>query len=186
MTASEKRVMDSQSVMQKNSKTGLPSIKLFLIDIDKATKYASSCFCGYHPDKPKWAFVRYMYGVIASDPRALYYENIRFKYILPEKISSIKSFSPERSTIIVFEDLLIIHENLSHLLIFNEGSSYQDVSKIIGRYADDIKNASMVINSYLRKNKFIVFDLTRSEDDLLAIRLRFNTLLDLQKEIELH
>lgn len=51
---------------------------------------------------------------------------------------------------------------------------------------DDVKNASMVINSYLRKNEFIVFDLTRSEDDPLAIRLRFDTPLDLQKEIELH
>ena len=80
---------------------------------------------------------------------------------------------------------VIIRENLSHLVIFNGGSSYQDVSKIIGRYTDDVKNASMVINSYLRKNEFIVFDLTRSEDDPLAIRLRFDTPLDLQKEIEL-
>ena len=59
------------------------------------------------------------------------------------------------------------------------------MSKIIGRYTDDVKNASMVINSYLRKNEFIVFDLTRSEDDPLAIHLRFDTPLDLQKEIEL-
>jgi len=177
--------------------------------------------CGYHPDEPKWAFVRYMYGVIASDPRAPYYENIRFKYISPEKIPSVKSFSPERSTVIIFEDLcvapesiqnriipffthgrhrnispiyvtqkyhkvpIIIRENISHLVLFNGGSSYQDVSKIIGRYTDDVKNASMVINSYLRKNEFIVFDLSRSEDDPLAIRLRFDTPLDLQKEIEL-
>ena len=35
------------------------------------------------------------------------------------------------------------------------------------------------------KNEFIVSDLTRSEDDPLAIRLRFDTPLDLQKEIEL-
>ena len=68
--------------------------------------------------------------------------------------------------------------------MFNGGGSYQDVSKIIGWYTDDVKNASMVINSYLWKNEFIVFDLTRSEDDHLAIRLRFDTPLDLQKEIE--
>ena len=43
----------------------------------------------------------------------------------------------------------------------------------------------MVINSYLRKGEFIVFDLDRPEDDALAIRLRFDTPLDLQKEIEL-
>ena len=42
----------------------------------------------------------------------------------------------------------------------------------------------MVINSYLRKGEFIVFDLTRPKDDPLAIRLRFDTPLNLQKEIE--
>ena len=42
----------------------------------------------------------------------------------------------------------------------------------------------MVINSYLRKGEFVVFDLTRPEDDPLAIHLRFDTLLNLQKEIK--
>ncbi|GBB93210.1 hypothetical protein RclHR1_02130023 [Rhizophagus clarus] len=74
-------------------------------------------------------------------------------------------------------------ENLTHLVLFNSGSSIQDVSKIVGRYTDDVKNASMVINSYLRKGEFVVFDLTRPENDLLAIRLRFDTPLNLQKEI---
>ncbi len=69
-------------------------------------------------------------------------------------------------------------------MLFNFGSSYEDVSKIIRRYTDDVKNASLVINSYLRRGEFIVFDLTRSEDDPLAICLRFNTSLNLQKEIE--
>ncbi|CAG8826074.1 285_t:CDS:2, partial [Cetraspora pellucida] len=235
-----KPTMNEQS--EKNSKTRLPPMKLFLMDMDKATKHASSrCIghpamswpfaklvteksgtvCGYHPDEPKWAFVRYMYGIIASNPRASYYENIRFSYISPEKIHSVKSFFPKRSTVIIFEDLcvapesiqnriipffthrhhrnispifitqkyhhvpMIIHENLSHILMFNGGSSPQDVSKIVSQYTDDVKSASMVINSYLCKNEFIVFDLNRAEDNPLAIRLRFDTLLDLQKEIEL-
>jgi hypothetical protein len=76
-----------------------------------------------------------------------------------------------------------MRENASHLVIFNSGS-YEDVSKIIRRYTDDVKNASLVINSYLRRGEFIVFDLTRPEDDPLAIRLRFDTPLNLQKEIE--
>ncbi|RHZ80713.1 hypothetical protein Glove_132g51 [Diversispora epigaea] len=54
----------------------------------------------------------------------------------------------------------------------NGGSSPQDVSKIVGRYTD-VKNASMVINSYLRKGEFIVFDLDKPEDDELAIRLSY-------------
>ncbi|CAG8581850.1 3927_t:CDS:10 [Cetraspora pellucida] len=32
--------------------------------------------CGYHSDKPKWVFVRYIYGIISKDPKASYYENI--------------------------------------------------------------------------------------------------------------
>nr|CAG8579401.1 14138_t:CDS:2 [Entrophospora candida] len=69
-------------------------------------------------------------------------------------------------------DLHSCVKNASHLVLLNSGSSPQDCAKIIGRYTDDVKNASMVINSYLQKNEFIVFDLTRSEDDPLAIRLR--------------
>ncbi|PKK59160.1 hypothetical protein RhiirC2_720015 [Rhizophagus irregularis] len=60
----------------------------------------------------------------------------------------------------------------SGTVIYNAGSNSQDVSKIIGRYTDDVKDASMVINSYLRRGEFIVFDLSRPEDDPLAIRLR--------------
>jgi hypothetical protein len=66
--------------------------------------------CGYHPDEPKWAFVRYMYGIISKDPKAPYYENIRFSYISPEKIPSVRAFSPEQSTAIVFEDVCLTPE----------------------------------------------------------------------------
>jgi hypothetical protein len=79
---------------------------------------------------------------------------------------------------------IFIHENASHLVVFNSGSSHENISKIIKRYTDDVKNASMVINSYLRKGEFVVFDLTKPEDDPLAIRLRFDPPLNLQKEIE--
>ncbi|RHZ58186.1 hypothetical protein Glove_375g63 [Diversispora epigaea] len=44
--------------------------------------------CEYHPDEPKWkwTFVRYMY---ASDPRAPYYENIKFNLcVAPESIQN--------------------------------------------------------------------------------------------------
>ena len=75
------------------------------------------------------------------------------------------------------------YKNITYLVVFNFGSSYEDISKIIRRYTDDVKNASIVINSYLQKGEFVVFDLTRPKDDLLAICLRFDTLLNLQKEI---
>src|SRR6266542_610693 len=58
--------------------------------------------CGYHPNEPKWAFIKKMYGIILKDPKAPYYENIRFNYISSEKIPSTRAFSPERSTAIIF------------------------------------------------------------------------------------
>ena len=169
--------MHSQSVMRKNQKTGLPPMKLYLMDMDEATKHESfriqshptspswpfrmpvigmsgsgktnilenlflgtkaECICkgkkgprgtsygsryivcddlivcGYHPDEPKWAFVRYIYGIISKDPKVPYYENIRFIYISPEEIPSVKAFSPERSTVIVFEDVCLAPEYIQN------------------------------------------------------------------------
>ncbi|UZO07985.1 uncharacterized protein OCT59_028253 [Rhizophagus irregularis] len=118
----------------------LSPMKLYLINMDKATKHESfqnirhpamswpfamlvtersgtgktnllpnlvlgDKICGYHPDKLKWTFVRYMYGLIASNSKAPYYKNIRFSYISSERIPNVKSFSPERSTVIIFENL---------------------------------------------------------------------------------
>ncbi|RHZ78136.1 hypothetical protein Glove_167g109 [Diversispora epigaea] len=102
-----------------------------------------------------------MYGIIASNPKAPYYENIRFSYISPEKIPSVKSFLPKKSTVIIFEDLCVTPEFIQNRIVpfFTYG--------------------------YLRKEEFIVFDLDKPEDDPLAIRLRFDTSLDLQKEIQL-
>ncbi|PKY36469.1 hypothetical protein RhiirB3_459142 [Rhizophagus irregularis] len=67
----------------------------------------SGTVCDYHPDKLKWTFVRYMYGLIASNSKAPYYKNIRFSYISSERIPNVKSFSPERSTVIIFENLCV-------------------------------------------------------------------------------
>ena len=70
--------------------------------------------CGYHSDKPKWAFIRKIYGIISKDPKAPYYENIQFSYISPEKIPSVRAFSPERSTAIIFEDVCLAPEYIQN------------------------------------------------------------------------
>ncbi len=66
--------------------------------------------CGYYPDESKWVFVRKMYGIISKDLKAPYYENIRFSYISLEKIPNVRAFSPERSTVIIFEDICLASE----------------------------------------------------------------------------
>ncbi len=56
---------------------------------------------------------------------------------------------------------------LSLLLLGKTGSgSPQDLARW---YTDDVKNALMVINSYLHKGEFIVFDLVKPEDDLAKV-----------------
>lgn len=53
--------------------------------------------------------------------------------------------------------------------MFNKSGSHQDVFKIADHYIDNIKNVFMVINHYLWKGEFIMFDLDKSEDDFLVI-----------------
>ena len=52
------------------------------------------------------------------------------------------------------------------------------MAKIVG-YTDDVKNALIVTCAK-------VFDVNKPKDDPLAIWLRFDTLLNLQEEIEMH
>ncbi|CAG8759125.1 2678_t:CDS:2 [Cetraspora pellucida] len=70
-------------------------------------------------------------------------------------------------------------------LVANLVLGNKDISKNICQYTVDVKNASMIINSYLQKGEFIVFDLDRPEEDPLVIQLRFDISLNLQKKIEL-
>ncbi|CAG8549060.1 760_t:CDS:2 [Cetraspora pellucida] len=55
----ENRVMDFQSAMQKNSK--IPSMKLFLIDMNEANKHVASCYQS-HLASPRWLFKMIVIG----------------------------------------------------------------------------------------------------------------------------
>src|SRR3954465_8621914 len=63
---------------------------------------------GYHPNEPKWAYVRYIYNMISKDSKVPFYEDISFRYISPKRIPSTRAFSPERSTVIIFENLCLV------------------------------------------------------------------------------
>ena len=73
----------------------------------------------------------------------------------------------------------IIRENVTHLCLFNGGSSTEDISRIVRQYVDDPVKSTNIIKNYLRQREFIVFDLTKSETDPLAVRIRWDTPLDL-------
>jgi GTPase SAR1 family protein len=54
--------------------------------------------------EPKWELVKSAIHIFANSPEP-YRENVTFKRIMPDKIPNITKFSPDRSTVIVFEDL---------------------------------------------------------------------------------
>ncbi|CAG8761421.1 3166_t:CDS:1, partial [Acaulospora morrowiae] len=58
------KVMDSQSVIQKNRKKELPPMKLYLMDMDEANKYESSRNVG-HPTMA-WPFSKLVIGKSGS------------------------------------------------------------------------------------------------------------------------
>src|SRR5438045_7662593 len=110
------------TVISGSSKTNLLA-NLVLGDKDEYVqrgKKGRSCYikcddlivCGYHPDEPKWAYVRYIYNMISKDPRAPYYKNISFSYIPPERIPSTRAFSPERSKVFIFKDICLAPEHI--------------------------------------------------------------------------
>ena len=87
--------------------------------------------CRYHPDEPKWRYMRYIYNRISKDPKAPFYEDISFKYIPPERISSTRAFSPERSTLIIFKDLCLASEHIQNRISqFFGNRHHQNISSI--------------------------------------------------------
>ncbi|RIA96327.1 hypothetical protein C1645_815496 [Glomus cerebriforme] len=86
-------------------------------------------------------------------------------------------------SMIVSERSGIGKANLLRNLVLSNKDEYIQEKRKDG--SSSIQDVSMVINSYLHKEEFIVFDLLRPKDDSLAIRLRFDIPLNLQKEIEM-
>jgi hypothetical protein len=59
---------------------------------------------GKHIHEPKWALVKSCYGVFANTPDE-FRENVTFWALKANAIPDVTKFSPDRNTVIVFEDL---------------------------------------------------------------------------------
>src|SRR5215216_4019023 len=56
---------------------------------------------GKHLNEPKWYIVRDFYNELEEEG-----EDISFQAISPEDIPDVKEFSPDRFTVVIFEDLM--------------------------------------------------------------------------------
>ncbi|PKK66640.1 hypothetical protein RhiirC2_714711 [Rhizophagus irregularis] len=119
--------------------------------------------------EPKWVLVKNCYKLFAVTLKS-YQENITFRALKGDSIPDVTKFSPDRNTVVVFEDLCAESKKIQDRIV---------PYFISGRHQDDPKKASKIIDRHLREWNFVVFDFTKATDDPLAIRLGWDTPLKL-------
>jgi hypothetical protein len=162
---------------------------------------------GIHLDEPKWQIVRDFFGELAEEedvsfqaflpedmPDVKDFDPSRSTVVIfedlmnaPKKIQEKISeyFSSGRhsniSSIYVSQRFFAIpktvRENVNYISLHRGARSLADIKRIISQYTDHAGTLAPVIDDLTLKKEFIVFDLRRSRNNLLSIRVRWDTSL---------
>ena len=86
---------------------------------------------GKHIHEPKWELVKLAYSIFAKRSKK-YHEDVTFKALKVDTIPDITKFSPERTTVVVFEDLCMetknkIQERISQYFISGRHSNISPI-----------------------------------------------------------
>lgn len=68
----------------------------------------------------------------------------------------------------------IIRENLTYIALHSGAGNLRDIKRIISQYTEHSDKITPIIDNVTRSKDFVVFDLTRSHTDPLAIRHRWD------------
>ncbi|CAB4403207.1 unnamed protein product [Rhizophagus irregularis] len=133
---------------------------------------------GRYLDEPKWAVVRDFFEE----------EEIPFTAVTHSEIPNVEDFDPIQATVVIFEDLMdapkknpgshhrILHTWATQKYFIGHGS-LTDTKRIICQYTEESESLAPVIDDLTLQREFVVFDLRRSKNDPLSIRVRWDTSL---------